>query len=214
MIRILLPVLLMSTAAFGGIAWQQDTIRLKAHPAQVATEAVFHFSNTGDEAVSIDDVIVTCGCMNAKPTQPSYAPGEAGSLRIMMDLRNREGKLHKTLRVKTSNGRERVLTVKVDIPSAYLIDTRIISWAKGDASKEKTIRLTNPNTMPIALRSITSSHDGLSAELKAVREGFEYTVVVRRTTEERLLRSVIRIALEPPPGETNAKTINLYAVVP
>jgi hypothetical protein len=204
----------MSATAFSGIEWRQDTVRLKAHPTQAKIEADFYFSNTGEEAVSIDDVIITCSCMKATSVKSSYAPGEAGSLRIMVDLRNREGKMRKTVRIKTDDGKERVLSVLVDIPRAYLIDSRVIRWAKDDASKEKTIRLKNPNTMPITLRSVTSSHEALPVELNTIREGFEYEVVVRRTAEKAPLRSVIRVALEPPPGENVSKTINLYAVVP
>lgn len=215
MMRLLLCFLLMSSSAvFGGIQWRQKEIRLQVHPTQIMTEAVFRFSNTGDKPASLSDVVITCGCMNAKPTKSSYAPGEEGELVIMIDLRNREGELRKMVQVRTSDGEESVLAVVVDIPRAYVVSTPLVRWGKGDAATEKTVHLTNPNTMPIALQSITSSNEAMPAELKTIREGFEYKVVIHRKTTDPNVRSVIRISAEPPPGEKESKTIKLYAVAP
>ena len=118
------------------------------------------------------------------------------------------------VKVGTSEGEETILTVVVDVPRAYVISKPLLRWSKGEGAAEKKAHLTNPNAMPIRLHSITSSHDALPAELRTIREGYEYEVVIRRCTEETNLRSVIRIATDPPPGETESKTLNLYAVAP
>ena len=194
--------------------WRQQEARLQVHPTQVAAEADFVFANTGDGPVSFTDVAISCGCMNAKPLKPAYAPGEEGRLTIMIDLRNRDGELRKSVRIRTSEGNESTLSVLVDIPRAYAIDKPLLRWSKGEGATEKKARLTNPNAMPIRLHSITSSHSALPAELRTIREGFEYEVVIRRASDEADLRSVIRIATEPPPGETQSKTLRLYAVAP
>lgn len=211
MIRIIACMVLLSGPVFAGIEWKQNEVRLQVHPTQVAAAAVFTFANTGDGPVSISDVVITCGCLSAQPLKPSYAPGEEGSLTIMVDLRNREGELRKTVVAKTDAGTEQALTIVVDIPKAYEIDKPLMFWEEGNGMEDKTAHLVNPNAMAIKLHSITSSNELLPAELKTIREGFEYEVVVHRATDKADVRSVIRIATEPPPGEEEAKIIKLYA---
>ncbi len=212
MIRFILSVLLVSSSASAAIEWEQNEINLKAHPTQLATEAVFHFSNTGDDPVSLSDVVLSCGCLSAKPTKPSYAPGEEGFLTITLDLRNRAGKLHKTVQVVTSDGEEQELAISVDVPKAYEMSA-FIRWVKGEETLTKSIRLVNTNAIPIRLLSLTSSHEALPAELKTIREGYEYEVVVTRKPDAGKLRSVIRVQTEPPPGQQESKILKLYAVV-
>lgn len=214
MIRYVLCVLLSVSSAFGGLDWQNEKVELKVHPTQTGTEAVYRFRNAGGNRISISSVLSNCGCINAKPTKPYYDAGAEGELVLMVDLRNRAGELRKLVKVKTSDGKVSTLTVVVDIPRAYAIDTPLIRWNKGDQAKEKTVRLTNPNTTPIRLLSITSSHDAMPAELIAIREGFEYDVRIHRKASGPNLRSVIRIVTEPPPGERKSKMIRLYAIAP
>lgn len=210
----LLCALMVSVTATAGVEWKQKKIKLQVHPTQLKAEAVFPFSNTGSEPLSLSQINVNCGCMSAKRVKKSYAPGEEGSLTIMVNLRNRTGKLRKMVHVKTSDGNEHILTVEAEIPKAYEVKSPLIRWARGDTSERKTVRLHNPNAMPIKLSSITSSHKALPAELKTIREGFEYEVVVTRKSETKNLRSVIRISMEPPPGLKQSKIFKLYVFAP
>jgi hypothetical protein len=197
--------------ATAGIEWQKNDLVLEVHPTQLAAEAVFPFKNTGDEPASIDEVYITCSCLSSKPLKESYAPGEEGELVIRFDLRERTGKQEKAVLVGSSDDEEMTeLRFTTDIPQNYVFDSKFIDFVKGDTEKTKTIRLKNPNKKPIKLLSINSSHEDLPATLKTIREGFEYEVSVERKSTEKSIRSVIRIATEPPPGEKQAKTIHLY----
>ncbi len=209
--KFLLCAWMISVMAVAEIKWEQVEVVIPVHPTQIAAEAVFHFTNTGDDPVSISDVVINCGCLSAKPTKPSYAPGEEGTLTIGLNLQGRGGQLRKTVMVRTGDGGEQVLTLVADIPKAYEISSPLVQWNREDSSGGKTIHLHNPNAMPIRLLSITSSHAALPAELKTIRDGFEYEVVVTRRPEVKNARSVIRIATEPPPGLTESKTLKLYA---
>lgn len=210
----ILTVLLYSGTVFGGIEWKQETVELQVHPTQVTAEAVFHFSNTGTQPLRFSNIVPTCGCMTGRPEKSSYAPGEEGTFPVRIDLRNREGKFRKTVWVQTSDESGITLTVAIDIPTAYLIDTRMVRWEKGDDATQKTARLHNPNTVPIRLLSISSSHPSLPVELITIREGFEYEVVVSRKPDADNARSVIRISTAPPPGEEQSKTVKIYAFAP
>jgi hypothetical protein len=89
----------------------------------------------------------------------------------------------------------------------------MVFWRTGEDEETKTVKLSNAGTQPIRLLSIASSNEKLPAELRTIHDGFEYEVVVHRRAAARGSRSVIRIATEPPPGQTESKTIKLYAHV-
>ncbi len=214
MIKCLLCVWLAAVTAGAQIEWMQDNVSLQVHPVQLKAEAVFRFTNVGSAPISISDVSVTCGCMAARPVKPSYAPGEEGVLTIMLDLKERVGPFNKRINVKTSDGKATVLTVTSNIPAAYKTQTKLIRWAEGERSQTKAVLLENPNSVPVRLLSVSSSHEALPAELKTVRDGFAYEVIITRRPGTENARSVIRIATAPPPGFTESKTIKLYAHAP
>ena len=208
--KLILCMLMMAVTAGADIEWKQKEATLHVHPAQTSADAIFEFTNAGDEPVSFSNIEVTCGCLVVKPLKPSYAPGEKGQLVVMLNLRNRYGKQHKKVLATTRDGQKTQLMVSADIPRPFTLKSPLVNWRKGDDSPEKRVTLRNPNAIPIKLLSITSSSELLPAELKTIREGFEYEVVVHRTPGVDNARAVIRIRTEPPPGLTESKLIKLY----
>jgi len=207
---LVLAAVLASTTAGAQIVWQQTEATLQVHPAQVSADAVFAFTNAGPESVSFKDIKISCGCLTVRPPAPSYAPGEKGQLVITLNLRNRLGPQRKHVWIETDDGKHTDLTVATDIPQLYVVEPKLLNWEPGDEAQQKTAHLRNPHALPIRLLSISSSHEGLPAELKTIREGFEYEVVVHRNPGTVNARSVVRIDTEPPPELKESKSINLY----
>jgi len=205
-----LYALLISTTAGAQIVWQRTEDKLSVHPTQISADAIFEFTNTGPDSVSISNIEITCGCLSAGPLKPSYAPGEKGQLVVTLNLRNRLGLQRKQISVETNDGQRTVLGIIAEIPQAYNVEPKLLNWKPADDAKQKTVHLSNPNDMPIRLLSISSSHEGLPAELKTIREGFEYEVVVFRQPGTVNARSVVRIGTEPPPGQKESKSIMIY----
>jgi hypothetical protein len=203
--------LVFAGAAQASLEWADPVQVLSVHPMQVSAPAVFAFTNGGPEVVSITDVRVSCGCVKTALARSDYAPGEGGGLRIDFDLQNRTGSQHKSVVVQTSDGLETTLQLECNIPPAYDSGSRMVVWNKEDSAESKTVRLVNSGAVPIKLLSAISSHEAISAELKPLREGFEYDVIMRHNGSGGTVRSVIRIATEIPPGQTESKTIKLYA---
>jgi len=210
---LVLVCLFAGSAAQAALDWERKECCLVAHPTQVSVTAVFKFVNAGEKTVTIAEMQTRCGCLSSRLKQRSFASGEAGELVVDLDLRNRIGRQGKTLVVRTDDGVSTKLHVACEIPRAYVAEPRRVLWRKGDDAASKTVRLLNSGTLPIKLLSITSSCDGLPAELKPVREGFEYAVVITRKPDITKTRSVVRIATEPPPGLSESKPIKLYVHV-
>lgn len=194
----------------GELKWEATQVSVDVHPVQVSADAVFRFSNVGEDPVTISEVEITCGCLAPKLDKRTYIPGERGELTVRFDLRNRTGHQRKAVVVKTDGGTETTLYTETDIPKAYDMAPVMMKWATDSRAKTKTARLVNLNALPIRLKSIASSHQDLPAELKVIREGFEYEVVVTRLPTAKNARSVIRIQPDPPPGLTETKTLKLY----
>ncbi|HSR88661.1 MAG TPA: DUF1573 domain-containing protein, partial [Pontiella sp.] len=87
--KIFLCMFIAAVTAQARIEWKQEEVKLRVHPTQTAADAVFEFTNAGDEPVSFSSIEITCGCLVAKPLKPSYAPGEKGQLVVELNLRNR-----------------------------------------------------------------------------------------------------------------------------
>jgi hypothetical protein len=202
---------LLAATAQAGLEWEQKEIKLSVLPTQVAANAVFRFSNTGETPVALGEVHVGCGCLSAKPARRSYAPGERGELTVRFELENRTGPQRKAAYVETDDGARTELVINCNIPESFAIEPRMLMWRKGDTAPSKTARLVNPNPQPIKLSPPTSSLASLPVEMKTIRDGFEYEVVVSRKPSAAPARAVIRIQTAPPPGQTEAKVLKLYA---
>lgn len=208
--RILLALCMLSLTAHAALEWETQSITLQVHPTQVCADAVYRFSNTGQEPVTINETKVSCGCLAPKLTKRTFQPGESGELTIKFDLRNRSGKQKKSTVVSMSDGKTVTLAMSVDIPKAYNIAPIMMKWVKGATNETKTAKLENPNKQPIKILSATSSHRDLPVELKTIREGFEYEVVVTKKPSAFNARSVVRLQTEPPPGLKEAKILKFY----
>ncbi len=196
--------------AQAGLEWGPRVQVLAIDPVQISATAAFCFTNGGPSVVEIREVAVSCGCLVPKLGKRTFAPGEAGVLAVEFDLRNRTGPQRKALHVRSGDGGEAELALVCDIPVLYETHPALLTWAQGEGMEAKTVRLVNPNAVPIRLVSADSSHSGFSVELKTVREGFEYEVVVGRTSDKSNLRTVVRIATVPPPGQAESKTVRFY----
>lgn len=210
---LLLGLLTLCISAGAELEWKQKAISLEVQPTQIEARAVFSFTNNGDSPVSIKNVMISCGCLSSEfDPERNYAPGEKGQVAVILNLANRTGKEHKYVMVETSDEISTELVVTTDIPIAYEVEPQLLLWQKGDAAETKTVRLHNPNKKPIKLLSITSSNKEMPARLKVIKEGFEYEVIVTRKSAESAVRSVISIAMEPPAGMKDAKTVRIYGV--
>lgn len=210
--KFLMAILSLSMSTTAALKWEQQTVSIKVHPTQSTAAVEFKFSNTGRAPVRIVSVDASCGCLVPKVEKKSIVPGEQGELVINFDLRNRYGPQEKAVLVQTDDGKKISLSIKTDIPKSYTVAPMLMKWAADNQQPVKTVRLTNNNTFPIQLMSVMTSDDKVSAKLKVIRAGFEYELIVHRPAAGNKTRSVVRIKMEPPPGETESKDLKLYVL--
>ncbi len=138
--------------------------------------------------------------------------------------------------------RPTILYIETNIAEAYKLSTKRLEWtlaSKGDGqgnaviardytkadgqggavaardyrSEAKTCRLVNRLSEPIRLISVSSSSEKFIAELKTVREGFEYNVMVRPTDSATAGLAVITVQTECPPELEESRSYSFKATL-
>ncbi len=65
-------------------------------------EVTYHFKNTGDKPLIIEDVSASCGCTVPEKPEKPFAPGEEGDIKAKFNTEGRSGTNHKTITVKAN----------------------------------------------------------------------------------------------------------------
>ena len=173
--------------------------------------AKFVFRNTSRETIKIDKLKSSCGCTTASVDKKSMAPGEQGCIKAQFDFGTREGIQRKRFEVFTSDGRKETLYLTVDIPRTYQISPRRLSWNANDPNP-KSCRLINASATPIRITSVESSGSSFNGELKEIRVGFEYEVLVTPVQFSGVGRTIISISTESVNGQ-KPRIYKIYAAI-
>jgi len=195
-----------------GLKFEKTSKTFTCHPLQ-ATEVVdFNFTNSGSEPATILELKPNCGCTSGKVDKKAYAPGESGVVHVTFDLRKRPGAQRKGLTVKTGDG-SIGLYVSTTIPKTFEPSTKRLVWNAGEARSPKSCRITSRHKDPFKLIKAVPVHEGVEAELKTIREGYEYELVI--SPSDTIKNTLVKITLYPelPEGMTAGRTFSVYALL-
>ncbi|MDZ8119016.1 DUF1573 domain-containing protein [Pontiella agarivorans] len=213
--------LMITVAAFSAIyataqlEWEADFIRLGAHPLQEKMQVEFRYRNPGNQSVEMIRVDSSCGCLVPQKGPRTIAPGESGSITAEFMLRGRSGKQKKHILVTTDRNTQVPyrLDIEVNIPDSYLPSVKRVIWERAEAYESRTVRLTNHYHEPINLIEVLPSIGTLRTELKTVKPGFEYDLIITPDPGVKNLRGFIRLKPEPLSGEHKTRDFKVYVFV-
>jgi len=207
-------LLLAGSAVAAGLDWESTTQDIKVHPLQATAVVTFGFINAGSNAVNILDVKSDCGCLSGQTDKMTYEPGESGAVKATFDLKGRTGPQRKQLLVITdeSEALPVSLTVTTTIPAAYDISPQRLTWVGGQRGSQ-TFTLINVTKTPYRLEKAVSPQEGICVELKPIREGFEYALVVTPDAEMDKILAPITIYPEKPEEIDAVRTYTVYAMI-
>lgn len=156
--------------AYAELTWPERTIT--AQPAAGAEEvvAVFPFTNTGGQPVTITEVKTDCGCTTATLAKTIYAPGEAGEIRTVFAIGNRIGHEVKAIHVTTSDAPGKPVELKLDvtIPPLLTLSPRMIWWVRNGEDVPQTISLSLAPGSEARIVSVTADGEGIEHSLQQV----------------------------------------------
>lgn len=174
--------LMAATAVHAGLEFETPDLKVDAGHAEVSAPGIFKFKVTGDRAVTITDIQTTCSCLKAasKDDKKTFQPGESGQIETAFQLGTAEGEVAKRLTIHTDDPAhaEIPLSLTVNVKPLFSIEPNHVIWAVGDKAEGKTIRVKMLGEDPVKITSTQSTRDNITVEVKAVKEGREYEVIV------------------------------------
>ena len=82
--------------------WAKDTHDFGEIPRSVPVSVEFSFTNTGDAALIIKDVITSCGCTASDYTREPIMPGKSSKIKVTYNAAN-PGAFTKTITVNSND---------------------------------------------------------------------------------------------------------------
>jgi hypothetical protein len=158
--RVLMPCLAM-VAGFVGLpihharggdtatpaaTFTSTTAKLSAMPDSVNVPVEWHFTNTGDLPLVVENFIESCGCLSgsmAAQTAAPVAPGKSGVIRASLTPGQHRSLLRKSLHVRFVGYEKPVeLVVEAKISSPVELSTRDLIWTAEAATAAQSIDIT------------------------------------------------------------------------
>jgi len=168
--------------------------------------AEFKFTNTGEGQLKITEVKRCCGLVT-KLDKTEYAPGESGALKVSYRASQKTSTFNKQIHV-ISNDRQNPdisLTVKAKVvPKIDYEPKRLRILIKGENAGCPQITLKSLDNQPFAIKSFSSSHNCVIAEVDPSIEATKFVLQPSVDFEKLQGSSVglIRIGLTHPECET------------
>ena len=175
---------------------------------QTKVTVSYPFTNKSDKTVKIRRFDAPCACLTAETTGGtkvskgvvSYAPGESGTIKGMLDLGKFKGTVEKKILVWTDSDKDSSpsirLCMSVKVPHQIAAYPSSLSWKKGGSGEpqEFTIRVTDNS--PIHITSHKSSSSDIQYTVETVIEGFEYKVTATPINTTKPLFASIRFTTD------------------
>jgi hypothetical protein len=169
------------------LSW--DQLDLSATPKATDSTAVlvYHFTNTGVQAVTILAIKTSCSCTAAKMSKTVFQPGEKGSIRVTFTIGARGGDQSKQVLVTSDNSQHPVDTLQllIHLPPAPVFNHRLLVWYIGDPIHSQSVTIDIPDNVSMAVTKVLpaqSSHVTVSCTLKTITPGKSYEVEVTPST--------------------------------
>jgi Protein of unknown function (DUF1573) len=139
-------------------------------------------TNTGDATLSITNVHPGCHCTTAGDWTHKIEPGQTGSIPVQFDSTGFNGNIARTIDVYSNakNEPHKVLRLKGMIwkPIEYASTAMISIPADGSNELSTSIKIVNQTDNALALSNIVSSKSLFTTEIKEIKPGKEFELVV------------------------------------
>jgi len=174
--------LFLPALGFGSLQWDTQRIEATAQQGENTVTGIFHFVNSGTASITIISVQPSCGCTTAEISKRDYAPEEAGEIKAVFTVGDREGVQEKTILVTTEDAPTEPISLmlRVTIPELLTFSSRQLLWQNMEEPTEKSIIVTNTSPHKIAEieHARTSSSSG-TIRIETAEPGVKYRVFVR-----------------------------------
>jgi len=190
-IRSLALLFLMTLAAgsslYGadGLSFAENRIEVSVAPEAKTVTVPYFFANNTDRPITIKRYDSACSCLSAKVKggKLNYQPGEQGEIRVVFELGTFSGLVEKTVLIWTTEDDDKepssILSVVINIPVLFEVNPKTSFWEQHGEGLAQVIELKINGPEPIHILEHGASNENFDYELKTIKEGFEYQLVVK-----------------------------------
>ncbi len=144
----------------------------------------FKFTNTGTQPLEVTDVRPSCGCTTAGQWSKHVEPGQSGSIPIQFNTANFSGPITKTVSVTCNDPSQPtvVLSIKgtiwkpIEVTPTYAVFNLV---GNAPTNETRTVRIVNNLEEPLTVSDLECTNHSFQTELKTVRPGKEFEVVIK-----------------------------------
>lgn len=192
---IFLSHLVLAGMLHAGLVFDQDPLQINPKPEDEEIEQTFTFKNTGDKAIRVTGLESSCSCLEASLDKAVYEPGEKGTGKAKFKISSFVGKHEKFLHIYTDDPKEpdTVMTAVIDVPALVEIEPKLLQWVMGEKTdaKEFTVKINGPD--PMKVTNVSSTRETFGAEVKEVKPGREYRLIVKPKVTDSIVIGALKI---------------------
>ena len=176
---ILLLLLVLSCRVFAQLAWENTEQTIPPSVEAKTVTATFKFTNAGKEAIRVGEIKHSCRCVTTTIEKREYNAGEAGQLVMTIDREGRAGNLTESARVKTSDGKEAMLVMRIETARFLKVKPGFAIWKRGmeNQTRDFEVEVTG-DVAKVKELTVTSSSPAFEARVIPVEPGRRYRVQV------------------------------------
>lgn len=218
----ILTLISLPALAFSeGLEWKQVAQRFETDFDDETVTAVYEFTNTSEESISIAETKASCGCTVPSLQKYDYAPGESGELTAVFTIGSRQGEQHKLINVHTeSEGGESAfyeLKLEVDIPVPVTLKPRVRFWTVSQEAETQTIDITLHEKKPMAITGLARKDPDLPEhfdyQIETVEPNYKYTLRITPKDPSSKAREVFVLQTEDAAAQDLLDKFPVYAYI-
>ena len=184
-------------ALYGQMIFEKSLIEVQAKPDDELVSAAFHFTIQGKDPVTITEYEAACSCLSAEISEGGklvWKPCEKGVVRGKFKMGTFKGTVdkHIVLRIK-GRARPLTLTVRVNIPVLFNIEPPTLFWDLNGPPQPKSFKIKVKHDKPIKITEISGTNEQFTHEVKTIKEGWAYEIVVTPKTVAKRAFGLLRI---------------------
>jgi hypothetical protein len=143
----------------------------------------FVFTNTGRATLVITDVRPGCGCTTAENWDKEVAPGKTGVIPLQFNSGSFNGKVAKptTVTCNAEGQSSVVLHINATIWQPFQIQppaAHFRTFSESPTNETKVVRIVSDLDEPVTLSDLLSTNDSFRTELKTIRPGKEFELLI------------------------------------
>ena len=187
-----------------GLTFVSDRMSVTVKPDAKKVSLPFVFENKTKRTIKIASYDSACSCISARieKGKMAYEPGEKGKIVVDFALGSFSGLQEKTLMLWTTDDTpdnpSSILTSAITIPVLFEISPTTLFWEQNGEGKKQSLKIKVHNDKPIKILKHSGTNKNFSYEIKTIREGWEYEIVVTPQSVDSPGMGIIKLTTDSP----------------